>query len=332
MKFNQIFTSNMVLPKGKILHFYGEGDGEGIIEFAGVKKSVISENGVWSVDYSPMEYGGPYEIKLICKDNMIVLSDVYIGEVYIFAGQSNMQFEIHESSYPKEKWLSNENIRLFNTLRVEEGEYFLPEHGWVKAESETVGYWPAIPYLTATGLSKNGIKVGAISCFQGASVIESWVPKGTFENAGVNIPIDDRHKDHVHEWFSKWNGDSQLYDFTFKKIAPFSVSGIVWYQGESDTSVPEGSVYDIELCELIKVWRRDLEDEDLPFIVIQIADYDERNDEGWRLVQEAQLRVQNMLHNVKTVVCRDICESDNIHPPTKDGLSLRIVSALSEYL
>ena len=121
-------------------------------------------------------------------------------------------------------------------------------------------------------------------------------------------------------------------NFTFKKIAPFSVSGIVWYQGESDTSVPEGSVYDIELCELIKVWRRDLRDEDLPFIVIQIADYDERNDEGWRLVQEAQLRVQNMLPHVKTVVCRDICESDNIHPPTKDGLSLRIVNALGEYL
>ena len=330
MKLNNIFTSNMIMPKGKVLHFYGDGEGCATIEFAGIKKTVNSKNGRWSVDYSPMDYGGPYKLKLICGDEITVHSDIYIGEVYIFAGQSNMQFKIHESSYPKEKWVSNDNIRLFNTERVEEGEYFAPEHGWIKAEAETVGYWPAIPYLTATGLSKNGIKIGAISCFQGASVIESWVPMGTFENAGVNIPIDDRHKDHVHEWFSKWNGDSQLYDFTFKKIAPFNVSGIVWYQGESDTSVPEGSVYDIELCELIKVWRRDLRDEDLPFIVIQIADYDERNDEGWRLVQEAQLRVQNMLPNVKTVISRDICESSNIHPPTKDILSERVVKAICE--
>ena len=322
----------MVLPRGKILHFYGEGDGEGTVEFAGIKKSVFSKNGAWSVDYSPMEYGGPYEVRLTSEGKTTVLSYVYVGEVYIFAGQSNMQFEIRESSYPKEKWVSNENIRLFNTLRVEEGEYFLPEHGWVKAEAETVGYWPAIQYLTSTELSKKGIKVGAISCFQGASVIESWVPKGTFESAGINIPIGERHKDHVDEWFGKWNLDSQLYDFTFKKIAPFSVSGIVWYQGESDTTVSEGKIYDIELCELIKVWRRALGDEKLPFIVIQIADYDERNDDGWRLVQEAQLRVQNMLPNVKTVICRDICESNNIHPPTKDVLSLRVAKALSEYI
>ncbi len=331
MKFNCIFTSNMVLPKGKILRFYGEGEGDALLEFADIKKSIISKNGAWSVDYPPMDYGGPYELKLVCGDEITVLSDIYIGEVYIFAGQSNMQFEIHESSYPKEKWASNENMRLFNTLRVEEGEYFLPEHGWVKAEAETVGYWPAIPYLTATELSKKGIKIGAISCFQGASVIESWVPKGTFESVGINIPIGDRHKDHVDEWFGKWNCDSQLYDFTFKKIAPFSVSGIIWYQGESDTSIPEGRVYDIELCELIKVWRRDLMNDSLPFIVIQIADYDERNDEGWRLVQEAQLRAEKMLPMVKTVISRDVCESANIHPCDKTVLSERIAEALLSF-
>ena len=41
MKFNYIFTSNMVFPKGKILHLYGEGDGEGTVEFAGIKKSIF---------------------------------------------------------------------------------------------------------------------------------------------------------------------------------------------------------------------------------------------------------------------------------------------------
>ena len=69
-------------------------------------------------------------------------------------------------------------------------------------------------------------------------------------------------------------------------------------------------------------------DDFLSFAVIQIADYDERNDEGWQLVQQAQLRVENMLPKVKTVICRDVCESDNIHPPTKDILSKRVADTL----
>jgi sialate O-acetylesterase len=109
----------------------------------------------------------------------------------------------------------------------------------------------------------------------------------------------------------------------------YAIAGIVWYQGESDASISEGMVYDIELCELIKVWRNDLYDNNLPFVVIQIADYDEKiNDDGWRLVQEAQLRVEKMLPCVKTVISRDVCESDNIHPATKEILSLRVADAL----
>ena len=93
------------------------------------------------------------------------------------------------------------------------------------------------------------------------------------------------------------------YNQQIHPLEKFSIAGIVWYQGESDSSVPEGKVYAEELCELIKIWRRDLRDENLPFVVIQIADYDERDDEGWHLVQEGQLKAEAMLPNVKTVMC-----------------------------
>ena len=329
MKLNQLFTSRMVLPAHKEIRIFGSGEGTAKITFNGITRSCISTKGEWMITFPKMEYGGPYEMVADLNGKKTVLTDIYVGVVYIFAGQSNMQFKIHESLYSKEKWSSNNNIRLFSTDRVEDGEYFFAKDGWITAQKSDVGNWPAIPYLTAMELSKKGVAVGAITCYQGASVIESWVPKGTFEKVGINIPIGERHKDHVDEWFGKWNLDAQLYDFTFKKIAPFSVSGVVWYQGESDASVSEGMVYDIELCELIKVWRNDLYDNNLPFVVIQIADYDEKiNDDGWHLVQEAQLRVEKMLPCVKTVISRDVCESDNIHPATKEILSLRVADAL----
>ena len=45
----------------------------------------------------------------------------------------------------------------------------------------------------------------------------------------------------------------------------------------------------------------------------------------------AQLKAEKMLSNVKTVVCRDICESNHIHPVKKTGVSKRVVNALCEF-
>ena len=79
---------------------------------------------------------------------------------------------------------------------------------------------------------------------------------------------------------------------------------------------------------MIDVWRRDLKNSELPFIIVQIADYIHRDDEDWRVIQEAQLAVQNMKENVTTVVSADISESDNIHPPTKHILAHRIAEII----
>ena len=68
----------------------------------------------------------------------------------------------------------------------------------------------------------------------------------------------------------------------------------------------------------------------MPFIVVQIAVYIFRNDKGLKLVQDAQERAQSMLSYVKTVVSKDVCENDNIHPKTKAILATRIAEALQD--
>ena len=106
------------------------------------------------------------------------------------------------------------------------------------------------------------------------------------------------------------------------------MASVLWYQGESNASVDEARIYLRFLDALTSSWREVFMDENLEFIVIQLADYDERNTEGWHLVQEAQLKAQDELKNVKTVICRDVCETDDIHPRSKKELSLRIAKAL----
>ena len=108
------------------------------------------------------------------------------------------------------------------------------------------------------------------------------------------------------------------------------MASVLWYQGESNASIDEARIYLRFLDALTSSWRADFMDDDLEFIVIQLADYDERNTEGWHLVQDAQMEAQKALKIVKTVVCRDICETNDIHPRSKKELSLRIAKVLRD--
>lgn len=329
MKLNNIFTSNMVFASRLPIRIYGTGSGSAEITFAGQTKTVVSNKEEWLVEFPPMEYGGPYDLVFDSKDGIVVLNDIYVGEVYLFAGQSNMQFKMKESSYDTSLYETNEKLRLFSTDRIEKTDFYASKDGWVKCEKEKIGEWSAIGYLTGKEIAESkNIAVGVITCYQGASVIESWVPKGIFEKNGINIPLSQKHLDHSIEQWLEWNEDGTLYSYAFSQVVPFSVSAVVWYQGESDTSLEEAKVYNKELSILIDTWRKDFNNNCLPFVIVQIADYDDRNDEAWKTVQNAQYEIQHILPNIKTVISSDVCESDDIHPPTKDKLSKRIASKL----
>lgn len=336
MIFNKIFSSHTVFAAEKPIRLYGEGEGSATLVFAGITKEVTSKNGEWYVEFPPMEYGGPYTLKLIENGNETLLEDIFVGEVYLLAGQSNIELRLDETNTPKERYLSNEKLRYFAVDKITTNIGFCPDDGWCMAEEKSVKYWSAIGYLTGFEIAEEkNIAVGLINCNQGASVIESWVPAGTFEKLGINIPLDKKSIGHSYPDYKRWNTDGALYEHQLRQVFPFSISGVIWYQGEADAYGEEANVYDVELCELIRLWRESFRDETLPFYVIQIADYRPENDyardyEGWARVQDAQLKIQEMTDNVKSVICRDICEKDNIHPPTKDKLSARLAETIME--
>lgn len=277
------------------------------------------------VEFPPMEYGGPYSMEVNFIDRKIILEDIYIGEVFLFAGQSNMQLKMHESNTPVEMYSSNDKLRIYSTDRIEGTDYYTTDDGWIVCEKECVPNLSALAYLTANEISnKKYIAVGIITCYQGASVIESWVPEKTFEKRNIDIPADKKFVDHTLEQYTAWNGDGVLYSYALSQVIPYSISAVVWYQGESDTSGEEGRVYVDELSALIDIWRNDFANENLPFVVVQLADCIDRAGKGWELIQKAQIEVQSKRPYVKTVISSDICENDDIHPKTKDKLAKRI--------
>ena len=329
LKLDPIFSSNMVFAAGLPIRIYGTGQGKGKVIFAGKSKSFVSEKDTWILEFSPMDFGGPYELKAVFDDTEVLLKDIYIGKVLLCAGQSNMQFKISEAHVPEQLLRSNQKLRMFATHRLEK-ERFSTKDGWIKADKENIGDWSAIGYLVGNGISeKEDIAVGIICCYQGASMIESWVPQGIFKAEGIAVPDDKKHHDFHIEPYSFWNRDGFLYDYAFSQVVPFSVSAVIWYQGESNTSTEGGKAYRRMMERLIQVWRGDFGNDRLPFVIVQIADYTPSLNEGWRLVQKAQLDVQNTTAKVKTVISADVCEKDDIHPPTKHLLAGRIADALS---
>ncbi len=329
MNLNKIFTSHMVFSANKPIRIYGEGSGTVKVNFAGISKELTSYDDKWYLELPPMEYGGPYVLSAVFENNTVVLEDIYIGEVYLFAGQSNMQFKMQDTDEQLEKFQSNDMIRLFSTDRIEKTDYFNASDGWVVCKKEQIKYWSAIAYFTSKKICETkNIAVGIIVCYQGASVIESWMPANTLQKIGISIPVENKHIDHTHDGYKAWNGDGILYKYALSQVIPFALSAVVWYQGESDTSIDEAKVYADELRELINIWRCDFNNPSLAFIVVQIANYDERKDEGWSLVQSAQFNIQNILDNVKTVISADVCESNDIHPKSKYKLSNRIADEL----
>lgn len=333
-KLHPLFTSHAVFSAHKPILVFGYGEYTDVksITFENDTANAVPFGGsfpnapTWIAELPARDYGEGYTLTVEFSDSTEILNDISVGEVFLAAGQSNMQFKLAESSYPKEKWRENNRLRVFTNDRPQSGEAFSPADGWLVFTKENVGNISAIGYHLAEDISERlNCDVGIVTCYQGASIIESWIPEKIADE--IILPESELMIDHTIDTYSKWNKCGMLYDYTFTKICPYSFSAVAWYQGESDTSVGEAVIYDKELKILIDSWRKDLCNDALDFFIIQIADFSYRTDDGWRLLQKAQERACENIKNCYLVRSADVCENNDIHPKTKEKLAKRIADA-----
>ncbi|MCR5751082.1 MAG: sialate O-acetylesterase [Kiritimatiellae bacterium] len=322
MRPSPLFRSHMVMQAGKPIRVFGTGDGTAVVRFNGATAQCVASNGTWCATLPPQPYGGPYTLAMDFGGWTEVCDDVYVGDVYIMSGQSNMQFKLEESTTPKESYADVPLMRSFTTPRPEP-EPYSPKDGWIVCTRENSGKWSALGYLFGKAISeKKGVAVGIINCYQGAATVETWMPASLSEQPRFALPSEEQDPSH---WCYPWNKAGWMYDHAFRLLVGYPVGGVVWYQGESNSGKGEHKVYAELVAELIGQWRKDLLDENLPFAVVQIADLDVRRDDAWKGIQEAQLRIPSLRSGVTTVKCADTCETNTIHPPTKEPLARRLV-------
>lgn len=116
-----------------------------------------------------------------------------------------------------------------------------------------------------------------------------------------------------------------LYECMLQRITPYSLRGFIYYQGESDDHKP--TMYYKLLSDMIGCWRRDWEDDTLPFIMVQLPMHrykGEPDRKNWPLIREAQMRVFNTVRGTGIAVAIDQGEWNEIHPKAKNTVGDRL--------
>ena len=141
MKLAPIFNHHTVLQANRPIRIYGIGRGSATIRLNGEEKSIRSEGGFWCVTFSPRSYGGPYELSVTLNGETSVYTDIYVGEVLLLAGQSNMGFKLHKTSFPTDRYEDEPMVRYFASERFGTEDAFAPKDGWTPCTKETAPYF-----------------------------------------------------------------------------------------------------------------------------------------------------------------------------------------------
>jgi sialate O-acetylesterase len=109
-------------------------------------------------------------------------------------------------------------------------------------------------------------------------------------------------------------------------LTPMRIRGVIWYQGESSSDPARAPYYERSLQTLIADWRAHWGEGDIPFVVVQLANFAGGDPNAWALVRNAQLRAVS-IRNVGLAVTNDIgnpgITDDAVHPRNKQDVGAR---------
>ncbi len=122
------------------------------------------------------------------------------------------------------------------------------------------------------------------------------------------------------------NMATTLYNAVLYPLAPYALSGVVWYQGESNAGNP--APYADLLRKMMGNWRTLWKESDLPFCIVQLANYmepvDKPQNSGWAALREGQHVVAANDPHAALACLIDLGETVDIHPLRKKEAVERI--------
>jgi sialate O-acetylesterase len=132
--------------------------------------------------------------------------------------------------------------------------------------------------------------------------------------------------------FSAQNNPTALYNAMLAPVTRYTIKGILWYQGESNTGNP--SQYAQLMPALVNDWRRQWQQGDIPFLYVQLPGFGDiqylPSESQWAATREAQQKTL-VLPRTGMAVAIDLGEWNDIHPDRKKEVGERL-ALLAEQL
>jgi len=321
-----ILSNGAVLQRNKKVPIWGRGvTGDTItVRFKNQVKTTVVKNGHWYVELDPMPHGGPYTLKVNSSKKKITLYNIWVGEVFVIAGQSNSEMFLADCYGAKEtrrKFYNSTRLRYYmGEVVTSVWHQFNSQGNWHRAEGWVLDMSPAIgTFFVEKILELNKelsrVTIGIIKLSYGGTTIEAFTPYFIFQEQNYV------QKDNEAIVSGFWNG-------YMEPVTPFAVKGVIYYQGEQSAHL--GYKYEPKLRDYLRGIRTKFKDPNLPVILVQLAGYgynDFRTDlNEWPIIRGVQQRVANTTPNTGLVTAVDLADPDpiEIHPREKKKVGERL--------
>jgi sialate O-acetylesterase len=124
------------------------------------------------------------------------------------------------------------------------------------------------------------------------------------------------------------NQPAALYNAMVAPVINYTIKGVLWYQGESNTG--NAAEYEKLLPALIADWRKLWKQGDIPFLYVQLPGFMDvqylPSQSSWAVLRKGQLKTLSV-PNTGMAVAIDLGEWNDVHPDNKKDVGLRLALA-----
>jgi sialate O-acetylesterase len=358
LRMDPLYGNGMVMQQHEPVVFSGTANaGETVkVTFNGSSlKATAGPDGRWQVSFKPMTAGGPYHAKIVAKSGKLSLNPIYMGEVWLCSGQSNMELPVMATrsaradtacaasqrllhlynmpaAYPTNaiKW-TREVMDSVNKL------LYLRHEGWQQCSPKSAAHFSAIAYHFGRQLADSlQVPVGIICNAVGGTTTESWIDRHTLEWEFPAVLRDWYHGDFGQPWARERallnisNAASPklqrhpyqpayMFEAGMLPLRGYAIKGVAWYQGESNAHNIELHARLFTLLE--KSWRTFFGNGNLPFYFVQLSSL---NRPSWPEFRNSQRLLAKQLPHTWMVVTTDVGDSLDVHYRNKQPVGERL--------
>lgn len=359
------FGDRMVLQRDRPVPIWGwaVAGARVTVQFADQTKTAIADaDGQWLVKLDAMSASA--DSREVCVSSLgetLQFHDVLVGEVWLASGQSNMELSVRDARGDPDNKSGAvlSHIRLFSVgLSAQSRPQCDCQGQWVVSSPNSVGEFSAVAYFFGRELQRNlGVPVGLICSSSGGSSIEAWVSRDAQAEKpwfqAISKAWEQPEAVQFAQQMSAWLGSpdrprkrapsyprpgtatyplgrfqpATLFNGMIRPLARYAIRGVIWYQGESNTtSESQARLYADQLPLLIGDWRSRWEQGQFPFLFVQLPNFQPPGEDSpWALIREAMLKTLQVPHTGMAVTI-DLGESNDLHPKNKLDVGRRLAA------